>query len=248
MARELADVLHYFLEDAPARAARPAAPLLALPVAEGDALRASFVWNLAVELARTGARPVVAVPTGARFAAELVPDPPLGGLLAPQVARPAAGDLAALAAEAAGLCRSARGPVLALLPPAWIEAGRQGSALVARSLLFTRPDDEALCETAALGERLGAGSPGARVGVTLHGVGSVDEARAAWGRLGALAGPRLRATLASYGTLLDDLDVYRGLTEGRAVGLARPQSRAARALADVARLLLEDSRAEAAPA
>jgi hypothetical protein len=83
------------------------------------------------------------------------------------------------------------------------------------------------------------------VGVTLHGVATVAEARAAFERLAALAGPGLRGALSSYGVLLDDLDVYRGLAEGRAVGLARPQSLAARALADVARLLLGDAEAPA---
>lgn len=249
MARELADVLHYFFEDAPAPPPEPrGAPLLALPLAEGDALRASFAWNLAVELARTGARPLVAVPSGARFAAGLVPEPPLGGLLAPEVARPDAADLAALAAEADALRRRARGPVLALVPRAWLGAPDGGPALLAWTLLFTRPEPGALAETAALGERVAAAKPGARVGVTLHGVGTVAEARAAFEELAVLCGPRLRGALSSYGVLLDDLDVYRGLAEGRAVGLARPQSRAARALADVARLLLGDARGPAAPA
>jgi hypothetical protein len=85
------------------------------------------------------------------------------------------------------------------------------------------------------------------VGVTLHGVGTVAEARGAFERLAARSGPELRARLWSYGVLLDDLDVYRGLAEGRAVGLARPQSRAARALADVARLLLDDARGATEP-
>ena len=247
MARELADVLHYFLDDAAPRAGLPGAPVLALPVAEHDELRASFVWNLAVEIARTGARPLVAVPSGARFAAELVPEPALGGVLAPEVARAEACDLPELAAEASELRRCARGPVLALLPPGWLAAGARGAEVLAWTLFFSRPEPGALAAAAALGERIVAAAPGARVGVTFHGVDTVAEARDAFERLAALCTPRLRAGLASYGVLLDDLDVYRGLTERRAVGLARPQSHAARALADVARLLLDDVRTKAAP-
>lgn len=247
MARELADVLHFFLDDAPPRAALPAAPVLAVPLAEGDALRASFVWNLAVELARGGARPVVAVPGGARYGAELLPDPPLGGLLAPEVSRAPAGDLAALAALVGRLRRRARGPVIALVPPAWLGPAGGGAPLLAWTLLFARPEPDGLATTAALAERLAAAAPDGRVGVTLHGVSTVAEARGAFERLAGLSGPALRARLWSYGVLLDDLDVYRGLAEGRAVGLARPQSRAARALADVARLLLDDAHASAPP-
>ena len=244
MAREHADVLHYFLDDAPPRAAAELAPVVAVPLAAGDVLRASFVWNLAVELARTGARPLVAVPSGARYADELLPDPPLGGLLAPEVAHVSAEDLAGFAGALRPLRRRARGLALALVPPAWLGACA-GSEILAWTLVFARPEDDQLDAATALAERAAAAAPSARLGVTLHGVGSVDEARDAFERLAGLARPALRARLWSYGVLLDDLDVYRGLVQRTAVGLARPQSRAARALADVARLLLDDARAGA---
>ncbi|HEX2486765.1 MAG TPA: hypothetical protein VHQ66_15770 [Myxococcota bacterium] len=245
MARELADVLHYFLDDAPPRAAEKLAPVVAVPLAGGDALRASFVWNLAVELARTGARPLVAVPSGARYADELLPDPPLGGLLAPEVAHVSAEDLGAFAGALRPLRRRARGLALALVPPAWLGGTTGGSELLAWTLVFARPEEDQLDAATALAERAAAAAPFARLGVTLHGVGSVAEARDAFERLAGLARPALRSRLWSYGVLLDDLDVYRGLAQRTAVGLARPQSRAARALADVARLLLDDARAGA---
>ena len=51
---------------------------------------------------------------------------------------------------------------------------------------------------------------------------------------------RTGASPVSYGVLLEDLQVYRALTQRRPIGLSAPQSRPARALRDVARLLLED--------
>jgi MinD-like ATPase involved in chromosome partitioning or flagellar assembly len=46
----------------------------------------------------------------------------------------------------------------------------------------------------------------------------------------------------SYGLLVDDLHVYRAIVARRPIGLEHPQSPAARALRDVARLVLEDAR------
>jgi hypothetical protein len=79
------------------------------------------------------------------------------------------------------------------------------------------------------------------VGVTIHGVRSIDEARGAFYALVSALEPELRERLVSYGLLLDDLDVYRAIVNRRPVGVIHPQSRAARALADVARLLLSDA-------
>jgi hypothetical protein len=79
------------------------------------------------------------------------------------------------------------------------------------------------------------------VGVTIHGVRSIDEARRAFDALVSALEPELRQRLVSYGLLLDDLDVYRAIVNRRPIGVVHPQSRAARALADVARLLLGDA-------
>ena len=42
--------------------------------------------------------------------------------------------------------------------------------------------------------------------------------------------------------VVDDLHVYRAIVSRRPIGIEHPQSRAARALRDVARLVLDDAR------
>jgi hypothetical protein len=93
----------------------------------------------------------------------------------------------------------------------------------------------------ALARRLLFAAPGVRVGVTIHGVSSIAEARRAFDALVSALEPELRDRVVSYGLLLDDLDVYRAIVSRRPIGVIHPQSRAARALADVARLLLGDA-------
>ena len=70
----------------------------------------------------------------------------------------------------------------------------------------------------------------------------VGDAERAFGRLAATALRHLRHPVVSYGLLVDDLHVYRAIVARRPIGLEHPQSRAARALRDVARLLLDDAR------
>ena len=82
----------------------------------------------------------------------------------------------------------------------------------------------------------------AEVGVTIHGVTSVNEARCAFKHLSRLCQTRLQLDLTSYGLLVDDLHVYRAIAAGRPIGLAHPQAPATRALMDVAGLLYEDAR------
>ena len=86
MPRDLADVADYFLpQAAPAQGApagntragsglpqaerlgRPAAlPIVAVPVGERDVVRAAFVWNLAVEVARLGGSATLLAPSPPR--------------------------------------------------------------------------------------------------------------------------------------------------------------------------------------
>ena len=80
------------------------------------------------------------------------------------------------------------------------------------------------------------------LGVTLHGVESIAEARNAFDALAQRTESETTRPLISYGLLVDDLHVYRAIAAQRPVGLAHPQSPAARALMDVARLLYEDAR------
>ena len=84
--------------------------------------------------------------------------------------------------------------------------------------------------------------PGVEVGVTIHGVNQIDEARRAFDDLARACEERLGLSLASYGLLVDDLDLYRAIAAGRPIGRENPNAPAARALTDVARLLYEDAR------
>ncbi len=254
MARELGDVLHYFLdEDGEERVPRERAalPLLTVPLGERDVVRAAFVWNLAVEIARTGASAtVIACHTDGTEA--LWPAPgagPAGTELVLCGARDAA-ELAETAREIAGARARGRakpGLVLVCVPSEWLADGAPPRGLPRWSLLFATPDPRELRASQALAERLLRASPDARVGVTVHGVASIAEARSAFERLAAETERELGRGLLSYGLLLDDLSVYRAIVSLRPIGLAHPQSRGARALADVARLLMEDAPSLGAP-
>lgn len=253
MARELGDVLHYFIPDDDA-ASRPepigepdASPLavVAVPVGESDVVRAAFVWNLAVEMARLGAAATVIAP-GDKASESLWPQPgpgPLGTEFVPTFVR----DLPTLAATArevatsrGAACRG-DGLVLVQVPPSWLGEAADGDPLLRWTLLFSAPEPRELDETYNLVRRLLFAAPWMRVGLTIHGVRSIDEARRAFDALSSALEPELRPRLVSYGLLLDDLDVYRAIVNRRPIGVIHPQSRASRALADVARMLLSDA-------
>ena len=53
---------------------------------------------------------------------------------------------------------------------------------------------------------------------------------------------RLGLTLANYGLLVEDLDVYRAIVTGRALCRANPQSLAAQSLREAAKLVFERAR------
>lgn len=245
MARALGDVLHHFDPSfakarpglSEARAGAPRAALAAVPLAPGDLLRAGAVWNLAVEIARLGAAGLVLAPAG-----DLVVGLDEGpGPLGTRVER-FAGEEPGRAARARADACAAPGAVLALacLPEAGFE--RAFASDLAWALLLAAPDAASLGEAERMAERVVAVRPDARVGLTIHGARSVGEARDAFERLARVVERQSGCGLTSYGLLVDDLAIYRAIVERRPVGLARPQSPAARALADVARLLLADAR------
>ena len=250
MARELGDVLHYFIPDEealPPLRETSAAPLaiVAVPVSESDVVRAAFVWNLAVVMGRLGAAATVIAP--GEEANESLWPPPGRGPLGTEFLPTFAADLPTLASRALEVamsrgagCRGG-GMVLVQVPPRWLEKAADGDPLLRWTLLFTAPEPRELEQTYALSRRLFFAAPGVQVGVTIHGVRSVEEARGAFDALVSALEPELRERLVSYGLLLDDLDVYRSIVNRRPIGVIRPQSRAARALADVARLLLSDA-------
>lgn len=250
MARELGDVLHYFIpEAAPPPVREPAASpfaIVAIPVRETDVVRAAFAWNLAIEMARLGAAATL-VATRDEASEPLWPQPGRGPLAAEFVATRDR-DLSALSstalqlAEGRGAEHRSGGMLLVQVTPGWITRGADRDPLLRWTLLFSAPEPRELEQTRALARRLLLSAPGSRkVGVTIHGVSGIDEARQAFEALAAALEPELRPGLVSYGLLLDDLDVYRAIVNRRPIGVTRPQSRAARALADVARLLLTDA-------
>ncbi len=226
---------------------RPAAlPIVALPIGERDVVRAAFAWNLAVEIARSGASATLLAPDDT--------DPsPLGpetgpGPVGAEVVLSASAGLEELnrAALDIAVSRAADstdgGLVLVRVPPAWLDGATQARSLLRWVLLFASTERRDQLETYALVKRVMRTRADARIGVTIHGARQIAEAERAFQHLADVAARHLGGTLASYGLLVDDLHVYRAIVSRRPIGLEHPQSRAARALRDVAGLLLEDAR------
>jgi hypothetical protein len=228
------------------RLRRPAAlPIVALPIGERDVVRAAFAWNLAVELARMGASGTLLAPEDAEPSL-LWPEAgrgPVGSEVIVASAR-GLGELYRAALDVA-VARAADaedgGIVLVRVPPAWIQKGSDGRPLLRWVLLFASLEPRDLLETYALAKRVLEAGERSRVGITIHGAQRVGEAEQAFDLLAGVTARHLGRVLVSYGLLVDDLHVYRAIVARRPVGIEHPQSRAARALRDVARLLLEDS-------
>jgi len=252
--RDLGDVLHYFIPEAEAVEASAAVPpaalgarrelgVIAVPLGHRDVLRATFVWNLAVEMTGQGASTTVVVPS--RMSPPVWPEPgrtAMGAELIPVLAE-GLGDLSRAALDVA-VTRAAdedqAAQVLVCVPPAWLRKAADGAAILRRVLLFSSPEPTELIETYALAKHLLASAHAAVLGVTIYGVQRVETAARAFERLAGTAERHLGCRLTSYGLLVDELQIYRAIVERRPIGLAHPQSRAARSLRDVARLLLDD--------
>lgn len=265
MPRELADVLHYFIPEAesgqtPADTHRPALrrssgrherrgpaalPLVGLPIGEQDVVRAAFVWNLAVEISRLGARAAIVTPSTGEFPdfwPETGPSP-----IAAEIVLSDAQDLSGLYRDALDIAvdradeASEGGLVLVRIPPLWLRDPGHGAQLLRWTLLFTSSDTRELLETYGLAKILSIANPGTRLGVTVHGARRVGEAKAAFDQLSSSTARHLGRALTSYGLLVDDLQVYRAIIAQHPIGLMYPQSPAARSLRDVAQLLLHDA-------
>jgi hypothetical protein len=263
VARNLGDVADYFLPrnggasaptqrdrpqaSRPARSVeRPAAlPILAVPVGDRDVVRAAFAWNLAVEIARLGASAVLLAPEGDEPSPLWPESGP--GPVGSEVVSARASDLPELARAAFDLAVSraaesdAGGLVLVRVPPAWLGGQSDARALLRWVLLFGAGEPRDLLETYALAKAVLGRHAEARVGITIHGARGLADAERAFRRLADVAARHLGRSVVSYGLLVDDLHVYRGIVARRPIGLEHPQSRAARALRDVARLLLDDA-------
>jgi len=206
------------------RAQRPAAlPIIALPIGDQDVVHAAFAWNLVVEVARLGANATLLAPADPA-AASLWPPAGLGPVGA-KLELVGATNLRELnrAALDAAVSRAADatngGVILVRVPPAWLNGSSDGRALLRWVLLFAATESKDLRETYGLAKRV----------------------ERAFSRLADTAQRHLGHSVVSYGLLVDDLQIYRAIVAHRPIGLEHPQSRAARALRDVAQLLLDDA-------
>jgi len=256
--RDLGDVIHHFLPQdgngtgpdsvtGGPRLERPAAlPIISLPIGDRDVVRAAYAWNLAVEVARRGASATLLAPVSAE-PSPLWPEPGRGPVGA-EVVLADVNDFGELNRAALDIAvgRAADsgdgGVVLVSVPPAWFENANEGRALMRWVLLFAAAEARDLREIYGLAKRIIRTNPEARVGITVHGVRRIGEAESAFKKLSGAAQRHLGYPLTSYGLLVDDLHVYRAIVSRRPIGLEHPQSRAAKALRDVARMLLEDAR------
>jgi len=237
-------------QDSWTHAERPAAlPIIALPIGDRDVVHAAFAWNLVVEAARLGANATLLAPADPAAASLWPPSGrgPVGAKL--ELVR--AANLRELnrAALDAAVARAADakngGVILARVPPAWLNGASDGRALLRWVLLFAATESEDLRETYRLAKRVVRIGPAPRIGITIHGARRIEEAERAFSRLADTAQRHLGHSVVSYGLLVDDLHIYRAIVAHRPIGLEHPQSRAARALRDVARLLLDDAQVHA---
>ena len=208
-------------------------------------MRAAYAWNLVVEAARLGRSATLLAPA-AESASPLWPEAGPGPVGAEVLVTPADG-LAELnrAALDVAVGRAAEadegGLVVVRVPPSWLREAPAGRALLRWVLLFSSPEKDDLRASYGLAKRILGCLPEACVGLTIHGARHVGEAQRAFEQIVSVAMRHMGRQLVSYGLLVDDLHVYRAIVSRRPIGLEHPQSRAARALRDVARLLLEDA-------
>ena len=247
MGRDLSDVFHYFIPEGDSHERRPPAlPIVAVPIGDRDVVRAALLWNLTVEVARLGGSASLVGPANGN-GSSLWPEAgrgPVGAeLIVSDAARLADLNRAALdVAVTRAADASDGGLVLVHVPPDWLRDAAEGRALLRWMLLLSSSDQRDLVEAYGLAKRVVTDYPKARVGVTIHGVRRVGEAEHAFNRICCAAERHLSRPLTSYGLLVDNLNVYRAIVARRPVGLSHPQSPAAKALRDVARLLLSDAR------
>jgi hypothetical protein len=225
---------------------RPPLPILGVPMGPRDVLRAALVWNLAVETARLGGASVVLAPES-DAPSPLWPEPGVGPLGAELVFR-SVETLEDLHREAEALAvshaaRSRRGGIVFVrIPDHWLGTPGPCDQPFRWVLLLSTSRRRDLDETYAWTRRLVESNPRVEIGVTIHGVQTIDEAKRAFDGLHRASERRLGRSLFSYGLLVDDLHVYRAIAAQRPIGIAHPQAPATRALTDVARLLYEDAR------
>jgi hypothetical protein len=225
-----------------------ALPLAALPISDHEIVRASLISSLAVEIAALGGDVTILTPATPNavnlFPDQLLPDQ-ISETTRTRVRVTQAEDLASLhrdAVELAEACQADKnqaGVVLVRIPPLWLRGADHASELLEWMLLFTSPDQRNLANTYALAAMVLKENPTAEIGITVHGAKDRRDAEMAFGRLARNVEQQLGSNLASYGLLVEDLDIYRALVGGTTVGRAYPGSLSAQTLRAAAKLVFE---------
>jgi hypothetical protein len=259
--RDLADVLHYFMPEIaadenqrteavhiPAIPPEPefetaSLPLAAVPIADHEIVVASLVAGLASEISALGGDSTILTPATPNaqtlFAQSQDVSPSI------RVETCDAQDLASLhraAIELAGARARDHpegGVVLVRIPPLWLRGAEQHPELLEWTLLFTSPQQRSLEQTYALAALVLEENPQASVGITVRGAIGQRDGEEAFARLAHSVEQRLGLTLTSYGLLVEDLDICRAIVAERPIGQAHPNSLAARALRETAKLVYE---------
>lgn len=244
MARDLGDVLHLFAPElaGAARAEEELAalrPLVGVPLAAPDPAVLALLRNLAVETARQGAGVSLLAP--ASLGAGAAGERPHAGVSERRTPDDPAATARAAEQALAALPRFARRFGFAAFPSAWLAKASELGALLRWTLVFVRPDEAALTDASVALEAVAAHAPRARLGVTVYGVRTIVEARDCFEHLALRIERRFGVALTSYGVLVDDVRLSRSIVTGRPIPLVSPHSGSARALADVASLLLGDA-------
>lgn len=272
MPRDLADVLHYFMpelageEPAPATTVsasvsadvgagdpasrderRPTAlPIVAVPISEQQIVCASFVTGLADQIATLGGDATILTPVTPNARRLFLRSSVESEGARVQTTR--AENLSSLysaaveLAETRGEDADAGGVVLVRVPPSWLRGAEDASELLDWLLLFSATDSRSLADTYALAAWVLGENAKAEVGITIYGAEDRREAEDAFGALARNVEQRLGLSVASYGLLIEDLDVYRAIVTGRALCQANPQSIAAGGLREAAKLVFERAR------
>ena len=233
-------------------------PIAAIPIGDQDIVRASFSWNLAVEIARLGGSATVVTPADGApsrlFAFDGREESPQESIdIKAETASP---ELRIVYSESLfGLLSKARevaieksaeadqgGVILVRIPPLWLREVSEVGDLLRWLLLFSSPMERDLCEAVGIAKLVLEHCPGTQIGATIHGARDLRDAQEAFGRLARSVEHQMGQVLTSYGLLVDDLDVYRSIVARRAIGIAHPESPAALALRDVAKTVFERAR------
>ncbi len=232
--------------------------VLGVPIGERDVVHAAYTWNLARETVRLGGASAIVTPLTDRDSPLWSAHDPAGATDV-EVVYSTADDLAGLRRHAERVARergrtAGGGIVFTRIPPAWLadtppedekpdgDGRRRLDDAIRWLLVFTSARPREIDAVFERIQRWVRGRPGLEIGVTVHGVHGIEEAREAFDGLARGCDERLRLPLASYGLLVDDLELYRSIAAGRPMHEADRDAPAARSLTDVARLLYEDAR------